>query len=131
MMRKTALAIAVAGACAWPMAAFAWSHGQHARTPMSDNETGSQHMGFVHRGYDRDAALDEGRYEVQTPLSVSETAPMVEWNSYHGWSHPAPDRVRYSYYVPRTAVGATRGESDTYYLVPERTQTDYAIVPAR
>jgi hypothetical protein len=123
MMKRTVLAIAVAGACAWPMATLAWNDGQHVRTPMTDREVGPQHrhMGFMrhdNRYIDDDTAFSEGRDEVQTPLSVSETGPAVDWNSYHGWSHPAPDRFRYSYYsynTHRPVAGATRGDADTYY----------------
>jgi hypothetical protein len=120
MMRKTVFAIAVAGACAWPVATLA---GHEVRTPMSDSEVGPNPMRHEYsvRPY---IGSDEGRYEVQTPLSVSEVGPMVNWNSYWGWYDPAPDSVRLSHgiVVDRYGhpVGASRGEPETYYVVPRR-----------
>ena len=124
MMRKTVFAIAVAGACAWPVATLAWSHGQEVRTPMSVSEVGPNEMRPQYSSVRPRFDSDEGRYEVQTPLSVSEVGPLVTWNSYWGWADPAPDDVRLSHAIvvgrDGHPVGATRGESETYYVVPRR-----------
>lgn len=78
MKSKTVIAFAVASAFAWPLASSAHDSAR-ARVPLSVNETGDAQMDmrndrFPHRDY-----MESGSWEVQTPLSVNETAPASEW----------------------------------------------------
>ncbi|HSQ02949.1 MAG TPA: hypothetical protein VLN59_02865 [Burkholderiales bacterium] len=134
MKSKTVIAFAVASACAWPLVSTAYDS---VSTPRSVNETSDaqvQHDRFTRE--DR-ALMDNGSWEVATPLSTSEVGPAESWTGFEAWAHPhAHDRY--------SRIESGRGEVMTApadnetalnnqgsyngYLVEVPAQTGYYIV---